>query len=127
MHDQSHTVTRLPIHLTQQQSVHFHLGNEEEALEAAANKDTKLTAYFKLNSQDPEFHQYRYCEIPNNCTWQSSSNQWQRRKRGGEKLIARMYSVSPSDQVIYYLGYNCVQSTMYSIIDKYVSCHIVFC
>lgn len=30
-------------------------------------------------------------------------NHWQRRHRGGEKVVARMYTVSPKDEEIFYL------------------------
>jgi len=44
LHDKSHAIIRLAIHLPYQQLVYFPKGNERQALERAASKDTTLTA-----------------------------------------------------------------------------------
>ena len=64
MHDRSHAVTKLQVHLPNQQLVYFEEGNEEEAVEQAAQRNTNLTAYFQLNSEDAKARQYLYREIP---------------------------------------------------------------
>lgn len=50
LHDRSHSVIRLPVHLPNQQCIVFEAGNEENALENAATGHTKLTAWFALNN-----------------------------------------------------------------------------
>lgn len=42
IHDRSHGVITLPVHLAQQQTVYFEEGNEEEATAAARDGTTKL-------------------------------------------------------------------------------------
>lgn len=49
LHDQSHTVVRLLVHLLRVQSVLFQPGCEAEAYKDALGKETKLEAYFTLN------------------------------------------------------------------------------
>lgn len=80
MHDKSHTVMRLPIHLPGQQRITFEEGHEEEAILAAQTKFTKLEAFFKLNETDPSAHQYLYIEIPLHYVY--IQNEWKHRQRG---------------------------------------------
>ena len=56
MHDKSHIIIRLAVHLPLQQNVYYHDGNEEHALQVGRN--TTLTAFFKLNQEDENVHQY---------------------------------------------------------------------
>jgi hypothetical protein len=51
MHDSSHTVVRLPVHLPNDQMVTWVDGEERRAVEEALKKDTMLMAYFKLNAE----------------------------------------------------------------------------
>ncbi|UYV72234.1 hypothetical protein LAZ67_9002265 [Cordylochernes scorpioides] len=69
MHQQSHSIMRLQVHLPGQQSICFNEDNIEEVVQQAGNKDTMLTAWFKLN-------------------------QWTPRQRGAGSTIGRMYSVN---------------------------------
>lgn len=63
MHDRSHTVIHLPVHLYQQQRIIFEGGNEQEALDQAIDRCTKLTAWFQLNYEDVTENRYLYTEI----------------------------------------------------------------
>lgn len=101
MHDRSHSVMRLPIHLPNQQRITFEEGNEEEAIVAAQTRTTKLESWFNLNSVDPTAQEYLYTEIPNHFVY--VKNNWQRRLRGGEKIVPRMYTVSPRDEERFYM------------------------
>jgi hypothetical protein len=47
LHDKSHSIIQLTVHLPNMQPVYFAEGNEMEALGRAAEKDTTLTAWFK--------------------------------------------------------------------------------
>ncbi|GBM13179.1 hypothetical protein AVEN_64382-1 [Araneus ventricosus] len=49
MHDRSHAVMRLSVHLPNQKRVTFKDGHEEEALEAARSRQTMLESWFQLN------------------------------------------------------------------------------
>ena len=103
MQAHSHTITRLPVHLPHCQSVYFYPGHEEEALDNAAERNTLLTAWFLLNQTDQEATQFCYTEIPQHYTFNAHTKKWQRRKRGHDKIISRMYSVNPKDGERFYL------------------------
>jgi len=64
MHEQSHTIIRLPVHLPDEQSVSFHPDNVEEAVDRASTRETMLTAWLKLNKDDRTATEYLYPEIP---------------------------------------------------------------
>ena len=103
MQGKSHTINRLPVHLPEQQNVYFRPGNEEDALHRAT--ETKLTAWFKLNADPdngPKARQYLYPDIPKKFVFHKDEACWKPRKRG-DKIIGRMYSVSPRDREKYCL------------------------
>jgi hypothetical protein len=101
MNDRSHSILRLPVHLPDKQTVHFQSGQHAEAIQRAQQRDTKLTAFFKLNTLQQT--QFCYNEVPNHFVWNSTGTKWVSRKRCGEKMIARMYFVSPRDSEKYCL------------------------
>lgn len=101
MHDKSHAIIRLAVHLPHQQPVYFAEGNEEKALEAASKHDTTLTAWFKLNMNDPDARKYHYHDMPEYYVFERTGS-WKKRLQGAN-VIGRMYSVSPSDIERYYL------------------------
>ena len=105
MNDMSHAIIRLAIHLPQEQTLHFRAGHEEEAIAAAAKKDTTLTAFFKLNSINENARQFLYHEIPTHLVFHGTGPNacWRERQQGGDRILARMYSVSPKDVERYFL------------------------
>ncbi|KZS03775.1 Uncharacterized protein APZ42_033417 [Daphnia magna] len=90
--DRSHAICRLAVHLTREQSVFSLPGNEQQAAINAANKDTNLTAYFKLNSEDDNARQYFYREIPHHYVFMKKTNSWKPRCRRA-RIIGRLYTV----------------------------------
>jgi len=100
MHDQSHSVVRLPVHLPDSQNVYFKNDAPEEALIQAELRTTQLVAWFKLNSNPTTRSPYIYPETPVHYVW--SKNAWHKRKIY-TKTIGRMYNVSPSDSERYHL------------------------
>ena len=61
MHAKKPTVYRLPVHLEGQQLVYCNAGdNPEDVLERAANKETRLTAWFKINQSNPNARNTTY-------------------------------------------------------------------
>jgi len=64
MHEQSHTIYRLSIHLPEQQRVYFRAGEEAEAVERESSRKAHLTAWFQLNTEDPSAREFLYTEIP---------------------------------------------------------------
>ena len=103
MHEHSHTIIRLPVHLPNQQPVYFQQGHEEEALERSSHGDTQLTAWFKLNVSDETARQYLYTEIPTYYVFNKMHKRWEQRRKGGNNVISRMYSVGPKEGERFYL------------------------
>ena len=97
MYDMSHSVIRLPVHLNHQHLVYFTEGNEEDALNQAETRKTRLTAWFKLNEDDGHAQQFLYTQIPYHYVFNKGTCKWKSRKQGENKIIPRMYSVSPRD------------------------------
>ena len=95
MHDKSHIIIRLAVHLPLQQNVYYRDGNEERAAQVGQN--TTLTAFFKLNEEDHNAHQYLYHEIPEHYTFDQRAKKWNPRRRRTAPIIGRMYQVQPSD------------------------------
>ena len=79
MHQQSHTIIQLAIHLLDQQNVYFTDGHEENALHKADKRDTYLTVWFKLNDSDEDAWHLLYSEIPSYYTFDSISHEWKKR------------------------------------------------
>ncbi len=94
LHDMSHTIIRLAVHLPMQQQIYFHDGLEDRVLDV--NPNTTLTAWFQLNSTDESAHQHLYHDIPQHYTFNRQSKTWNKR-RIKHKVIGRMYQVQPSD------------------------------
>jgi hypothetical protein len=100
MHDRSHAVHRLPVHLPNQQKIVFTEGREEEALQLARSGRTKLEAWFDLNKTDVDAKHILYTDIPYDYVF--VGNKWQKRKRVC-KIVARIYIVSAKDEERFYL------------------------
>ncbi|XP_057299673.1 uncharacterized protein LOC130630262 [Hydractinia symbiolongicarpus] len=81
MHQQSHVVHRLPVHLPKNHIVYFQQGQAEEALDRAADQATKLTAWFVLNAENHDARQYMYPDIPLHFVF-NKNKVWKPRQRG---------------------------------------------
>lgn len=101
MHDRSHDIIRLPVHLPQEQIIIFEEGREEERIARGDIAKTMLVAYFKLNEEDPEARKYFYNEIPNHYVY--SKGEWIKRKRTNNNIITRIYAVSMKEKERFYL------------------------
>ena len=97
MHDKSHIVERLAVHLDRKQSVVFIPGFEKEALEKAGR--TTLLAWFRLNANSAEWRHLRYAEIPQHCTWHKDKGEWKKRERQAwaSRVLGRLHTAQPSE------------------------------
>lgn len=97
MHEKSHTVFRLAVHLENLQPVYFLKNVEQVALDKARTKKSHLLAWLELNKASSTAHGVLYPDIPKAYTF--SQNAWKARCQvsKGERVISRMYSVSPKD------------------------------
>nr|CDJ83291.1 Protein of unknown function DUF889 domain containing protein [Haemonchus contortus] len=109
LQSKSHTVYRLQVHLPEQEGVVFQGGQEEEALRRASERDTTLTAYFKLNAEHEvaygagnapqgqvDARTLLYVQLPEHFTFNQQTKKWTARKKYGRE-IGRMYTANPSD------------------------------
>jgi PIF1-like helicase/Helitron helicase-like domain at N-terminus len=103
MHDQSHAVQKLSIHLPNEGPVYFEPGEEAEAINNAEDRDDTLTAWFKLNQKDVSAHPYLYSEIPEHFTFVQKERIWKTRQKGHATIIGRMYNVAVSQGELFYL------------------------
>ena len=99
LHDKSHIIMRLAVHLPYQQNVYFKENEliNLEALTKAKHRDTHLFEWFNLNKMTKESHTYLYTDFPYHYTWCDSNKSWKVRKRVKKPIISRMYAVSPKE------------------------------
>ena len=98
MNAQDPPVIRLEMHLEDEQNIIFGdkelLGNVQSKF-----KNTKLTAWFKLNQDDEEARQHLYHNIPKYYIWKSQERIWQKRKFNKvSKMLGRMYLLAQGRQ-----------------------------
>ena len=93
-------VLALRVHLEDEQQIVFDEGNEEEALEK--QRDTELTAFFKLNehlNQNEDLEEKllpSYIELPKKYRYDKSKKKWiQRKAHSEDTVIGRIHSVNP--------------------------------
>ncbi|XP_065658805.1 uncharacterized protein LOC136083337 [Hydra vulgaris] len=67
----------------------------------AAQRDTHLTALFKLNSENEGAHRYSYVHIPYHFVFDDKHCKWKVRQRGGNKVRVRMYKVSSTRELFF--------------------------
>ena len=95
MHNISHDVIRLPVHLPNEQLL---IINPDRPLEPhLLDATTKLMDFFRLNREDHSARTLTYNQIPYHYTW---SKRWQKRINK-TKLISRMHNVAPLDRERY--------------------------
>ena len=95
MHALKPTVYRLPVHLEDQQLVYYNPDdNPNEVLERGANKETQLTAWFKINQSNPNARNTTYQNFPQTWVYNSKTKVWKPRQCG--QAISRIYFASPS-------------------------------
>lgn len=112
LHEHSHSIEKLPIHLENEQDVFCNIENDDgmdfDEVEDLLNKETKLIAYFKYNEMhhtEKDFVPYTYKEFPKYFRWINKQSVWQKRKNFGKKLgvIGRLHMVDPRYVELYHL------------------------
>jgi hypothetical protein len=100
----SHAVELLQAHVEQGQSVALRANETvQDALDRASNTDTKLTAWFKLNSTvNSESRGLRYIDIPEHYAWNAAGKKWTKRLRAA-KTVGRIPFIPPSAGETFYL------------------------
>ena len=106
IHEKSHTVIKLSVHLPGEHTVMYEEGNEGDVVNSKKAQRSTLTAYFEMNRNESFPRDLHYYEFPTHFTWNVSSKTWKPRQRRGDGVVARMYTVSPNDKEKYYLRLN---------------------
>jgi len=75
MHKQSHTVIRLPVHLSDCQQVYFTNDNADETLLKAELKNDELMSWFKLN-ENPKTSSLNTYTLPLYYVWDKNKCLW---------------------------------------------------
>jgi len=112
MHDKSHAVERLPVHLPRGQHIYFEEGRETEAYQQALSKPSKLEAYFLMNKERTatagatstgKTPPMPYQNVPLHFVWRDGA--WAPRQRSGytDRVIGRLYSAGVKEGERYYL------------------------
>ena len=101
-------VQTLRVHIEDQQQVVFDEGAEEEALER--QRETELTAFFKLNEEQQGDHQMEgqlrptYVDMPKLYKYDKTKKKWVRRQaRSEDTTIGRVHTVNPLAGEPFYL------------------------
>lgn len=102
MHDQSHKVIRLPIHLPNMQYTTFHDRESLDDIQEAYQK-TQLTQFFNICQTDQFASTLLYVDIPKYYVWKAQTKEWIRRKRNSRNIITRIYTVNPIENERYFL------------------------
>ena len=108
LHDKSHTIVRLPVHLPNFQNVTIHTNPDEQEIQNALEQVTMLMDYFALNLRDPEDRNYLYHNIRVHYVFKTEKidgkkeNKWRKRKKY-TKCIGRIYTVSPAQVELFHL------------------------
>ncbi|XP_044005498.1 uncharacterized protein LOC122850412 [Aphidius gifuensis] len=102
LQQKSHSIIRLPVHLSNQQNVTLTDEAGEESIRAAMDQHTMLMDYFAFNERDPLAKTFTYAEISEHYVFKKGSGPWQKRKKHFN-VIGRMYSISPSQVELFYL------------------------
>jgi len=105
LHKKSHSIERLPVHLEYERLITFveHDRNLRNNIQRAIQRQTKLTAWFRLNQQMEAARQYLYAEIPIHFVWNSANHEWIPRQQRGQFKLTRLHSVSPRQRELFFL------------------------
>ncbi|XP_073059734.1 uncharacterized protein [Primulina eburnea] len=97
------SVIRLQLHTPNQHLVYFDPQQHvSDLLADDDNSKTMLTEFFKINCDPDLIGKYLYREFPQYYTWIKSGKKWIRR-RSYNKVVGRVYVVSPSEGERFYL------------------------
>ena len=101
-HEEFPAVTRLAVHLPDEQPVYFDEdASPEEIRDTMENTGSTLLAFFDYNARNPDGRRYRYPEFPEHYTYDKRKRAWH--PRGAKEAIGRMFQASPSQGERFYL------------------------
>eukprot|EP00662_Eupelagonemidae_sp_cell21_P057666 gene57666-biopygen17129 len=77
-------------------------GTEADAVRKGKDRNTMLTAWFKLNQEDPSARHLKYSEVPEYYCWDKAACVWKQRPRD-HNTVSRIYTCNPKDVDRFYL------------------------
>lgn len=80
MHDRSHSVMVLPVHLHKERIILYEELDDHENIQRRLESRSKFEAFLKLNRENEEARQYLYAEIPEHYTWDNKNAERTKRK-----------------------------------------------
>jgi len=101
MHRQYPSITRLPVHLEDQQTCYYDEDEEDaqDVLERCGR--TPLTEWFRINDKYPETRHLKYMNFTDHYVWNKNLKTWTKRQE--KESVGRMVFVSPNDGERYFL------------------------
>ena len=107
MHDNYPKITKLAVHLENQQNCYFNANQTSKDIPTILDRSgsTTLTAWFKYNREHPNdkiAQKLRYSDFTDHYTWNVAKKMWSPRIRN-TKSIGRMHFVYPKEDERYYL------------------------
>uniref|UniRef100_A0A0D3E4S6 ATP-dependent DNA helicase n=1 Tax=Brassica oleracea var. oleracea TaxID=109376 RepID=A0A0D3E4S6_BRAOL len=102
IHERKPAVTRLPVHLEDQQRIVYpEDSNLESIISQYGIEKTMLTEYFEMCKRCPEARELTYGQFPTKFVWDSDAKTWSPRKQGFS--IGRIANIHPTAGDLYYL------------------------
>jgi len=88
-------VVRLSVHEEDEEVIVWRAGTERQKAHfvRSGQATSQLTAWMKLNQEDPEAHEYTYAQLPKFYKYDRTNKRWIKRKKNME-IIPRIYFVS---------------------------------
>uniref|UniRef100_A0A914PD09 Ubiquitin-like protease family profile domain-containing protein n=1 Tax=Panagrolaimus davidi TaxID=227884 RepID=A0A914PD09_9BILA len=127
MYRLSHSVDRLAVHLENEQSLYMGEDADDEEMQKAKDKDSKLMAFFKVNQErekeianvkeqienlKAEGKSINHIKVPEKIlynkigvdhVWDAKNAKWNPRKKTTKPKICRLYNVNPKRTNCFYL------------------------
>ncbi|XP_019058078.1 PREDICTED: uncharacterized protein LOC104814022 [Tarenaya hassleriana] len=102
IHYQRPPVTRLSIHLPDQQSLIFDDStNLQSVVSRPGTRETMFTEWMNTNNQYEEARGLTYVEFPTKYVWNNTGKYWTQRKQGFN--VGRVVNIHPAAGELYYL------------------------
>ncbi|XP_076037292.1 uncharacterized protein LOC143022806 [Oratosquilla oratoria] len=102
IHKKYPPVTTLDLHLEGENEVFYNDNTSEEEMKKKMNKDTQLTAFFKLCSNNSFAADLHYHEVPRHFIYNANTSSWEERK-GRTFPLGRIRAVTTKTVELFYL------------------------
>jgi hypothetical protein len=102
LHDDFSSITRLQVHLPNEQRVVFHENvGIAQVLDIERHRKTTIMEYFEINKVNPKVREISYADFPNSFTRNNRVKKWAKRHEG--VAVRRLYFVNPAMGERYFL------------------------